>query len=161
MQLNMKRFFFLMLLLCSFFICDGGNAVKVLITPGSRAEIPCRYTYEDQGAIAEMSVQWRGPENQVLCHYIKHKSFRNCTPGYSLDYAPGQITLIIEEVAVADLGTHVCSVSKRHEFSDFDAELSLRPKSFTESPKANGNHSGNKGGALFLFGWALSACFLG
>ncbi|KAJ8276618.1 hypothetical protein COCON_G00083700 [Conger conger] len=160
MQLNMKRLFLLMFLLCSFYITDAGAAVTVLITPGSRAEIPCRYAYEDQGAIGEMSVQWKGPENQLLCHYIKHKSFQNCTPGYSLDYAPGRITLIIEEAVPGDLGTHVCSVSKRHDFSDFDAELRLRPKSFTEAPRASGNHSGNKG-ALFLLGWALSTCFFG
>ncbi|KAJ8388319.1 hypothetical protein AAFF_G00134730 [Aldrovandia affinis] len=157
----MKAIFLLKILLCSLVISDAVPVVKVLTTSGSRAEFPCRYEYEARGAIGQMSLQWRGPEHRLLCHYIKHKSFQNCTPGYSLDYTPGKITLIIKEVMAADIGTHVCSVNKQHEFSDFLTELSLRPKSSTEAPTANGNHSGNKGGPLFLFSWALSAFFWG
>ncbi|TSP36122.1 Hepatocyte cell adhesion molecule [Bagarius yarrelli] len=85
--------------------------------------ISCEYDYETHGAIEQLSVQWRSPESQLLCHFIKHKDYRNCTQGYSALYTPGNITLIIHKVAEQDFGKHVCSVSKRHAFSDYIIEL--------------------------------------
>ncbi len=41
-------------------------------------------------------------------------------------YNPGNITLIIADVRQEDFGRHVCSVSKLHEFSDFNIELYLK-----------------------------------
>lgn len=86
--------------------------------------MPCQYEYETQGSIQQLSLQWRSPRNQLLCHLIKHKKYSNCTAGYSVHYNPGNITLIITEVRQEDFGRHVCSVSKLHEFSDFSIELS-------------------------------------
>ncbi|MFT7818564.1 uncharacterized protein LOC111846276 [Arapaima gigas] len=136
---------FLRLLLCSFVM--KGTAVKVLATIGGQASLPCRYEYEEAGAIEELSVQWKGPQQQLLCHFVKHKSFRNCTPGYDLIYTPGRITLVIGQVAAEDAGSHVCSVSKRHTFSDFVAQLSLRTRS-------TGPH-------LLLLSCVLLVCFWG
>ena len=88
------------------------------------------YHYEDQSNIPQLSVQWRGPNNGLLCHYIKHKGFQNCTEGHSMTYIPGKITLTIKEVKMDDFGSHVCSVSKRHEFSDFSLELAMMTGEF-------------------------------
>ncbi|CAB1338824.1 unnamed protein product [Coregonus sp. 'balchen'] len=79
-----------------------GSAVKVLSQPGNTVQFPCSYSYEDHQDIPQLSVQWRGPGNTLLCHYIKHK------------------------VRTQDFGSHVCSVSKRHEFSDFSIELATK-----------------------------------
>jgi len=89
-------------------------------------KMPCQYEYETQGSIQQLSLQWRSPRNQLLCHLIKHKKYSNCTAGYSVHYNPGNITLIIAEVRQEDFGSHVCSVSKLHEFSDFSIELSQK-----------------------------------
>ncbi|KAK2853644.1 hypothetical protein Q5P01_006305 [Channa striata] len=102
---------------------SAGSVVKVLCQPGQRVTLPCSYHYEDQTHISQLSVQWRSPHNQLLCHYIKHKDFQNCTMGYTMTYSPGTITLTIQQVRVEDFGAHVCSVSKRHEFSDYSIEL--------------------------------------
>ncbi|CAM4536031.1 unnamed protein product [Leuciscus chuanchicus] len=59
--------------------------------------MPCHYEYETQGSIQQLSLQWRSPRNQLLCHLIKHKKYSNCTAGYSVHYNPGNITLIIAE----------------------------------------------------------------
>ncbi|KAK3509118.1 hypothetical protein QTP70_020229 [Hemibagrus guttatus] len=85
--------------------------------------MPCEYDYEAHGAIEQLSVQWRSPQSQLLCHFIKHKNYRNCTQGYSALYTPGNITLIIQKVKEEDFGKHVCSVSKRHAFLDYIIEL--------------------------------------
>ncbi|KAG7314532.1 hypothetical protein KOW79_021835 [Hemibagrus wyckioides] len=85
--------------------------------------MPCEYDYEAQGAVEQLSVQWRSPKSQLLCHFIKHKNYRNCTQGYSARYTPGNITLIIQKVKEEDFGKHVCSVSKRHAFLDYVIEL--------------------------------------
>lgn len=85
--------------------------------------MPCEYDYEAHGAIEQLSLQWRSPKSQLLCHFIKHKDYRNCTQGYSALYTPGNITLIIHKVKDEDFGKHVCSVSKRHAFVDYIIEL--------------------------------------
>ena len=65
--------------------------------------------------------------NCIYCYIICYvKAFRNCTQGYSLDYTPRKITLSITEVRTQDFGSHVCSVSKRHEFTDFSIELAAK-----------------------------------
>lgn len=97
--------------------------MKVLCRPGQRVSLPCSYHYEDGSQVSQLSVQWRSPRNELLCHYIKHKSFQNCSAGYDMSYSPGSITLTIQEVRAEDYGAHVCSVSKRHEFSDHRVEL--------------------------------------
>lgn len=88
--------------------------------------MPCQYEYETRGSIQQLSLQWRSPRNQLLCHLIKHKKYSNCTAGYSVHYNPGNITLVIAEVKQEDFGRHVCSVSKLHEFSDFSIELNQK-----------------------------------
>ncbi|KAL0192543.1 hypothetical protein M9458_010839, partial [Cirrhinus mrigala] len=60
-------------------------------------KMPCQYEYEARGSIQQLSLQWRSPRNQLLCHLIKHKTYSNCTAGYSVHYNPGNITLIIAE----------------------------------------------------------------
>lgn len=47
-----------------------------------------------------------------------------------MTYIPGKITLTIKEVKMDDFGSHVCSVSKRHEFSDFSLELAMMTGEF-------------------------------
>ncbi|KAJ7994492.1 hypothetical protein DPEC_G00250050 [Dallia pectoralis] len=122
-----------------------GSAVKVLTRPEETAVLPCNYSYEDRQDIPQLSVQWRGPGNKLLCHYIKHKrpapcsgahyqGFQNCSQGYSLDYKPNKITLTITEVRTEDFGSHVCTVSKRHEFSDCSIELTMKTDLITSSP---------------------------
>ncbi|GLD55712.1 hyaluronan and proteoglycan link protein 4-like protein [Lates japonicus] len=104
-----------------------GSVVKVLCQPGERVTLPCSYHYEDHTHISQLSVQWRSPHNELLCHYIKHKAFQNCTAGYTIIYSPGSITLTIQQVKMEDFGAHVCSVGKRHEFSDYNIELARMP----------------------------------
>ncbi|KAF5899841.1 hepatocyte cell adhesion molecule-like, partial [Clarias magur] len=95
-----------------------------LRSPLSRTlSMPCEYDYEAQGSVQQLSLQWKSPKSQLLCHFIKHKDYRNCTQGYSALYTPGNITLVIHEVKEADFGKHVCSVSKRHAFVDYTIEL--------------------------------------
>ncbi|KAG7242771.1 hypothetical protein INR49_020146 [Caranx melampygus] len=94
------------------------SVVKVLCRPGEQVTLLCSYHYEDEAHISQLSVQWRSPGNELLCHYIKHKFYQNCTAGYSIAYSPGSITLTIQRVSMEDFGVHVCSVNKRHEFSD-------------------------------------------
>ena len=91
--------------------------------PGRRLTLPCSYPYEDRSALAQLSVQWRGPDNQLLCHYIKHKAFQRCSDGYHLTYRPGSVTLTIQQLRPQDFGPHVCSVSKRDEFLDYSVTL--------------------------------------
>lgn len=97
--------------------------VRVLCQPGRRATLPCFYPYEERSALPQLSVQWRDPDNQLLCHYIKHKAFQRCSRGYHMSYRPGSITLTIQHVRLQDFGPHVCSVSKRDEFVDHTVEL--------------------------------------
>lgn len=40
-----------------------------------------------------------------------------------MTYRPGSIALTIQQVRLQDYGPHVCSVSKRDEFSDYSVEL--------------------------------------
>lgn len=91
--------------------------------PGHRVTLPCFYPYEDRSALSQLSVQWRSPDNQLLCHYIKHKDFQRCDEGYHMTYRPGSITLTVQRVRLQDFGPHVCSVSKRDEFLDYSVEL--------------------------------------
>ncbi|KAF7688845.1 hypothetical protein HF521_013652 [Silurus meridionalis] len=102
--------------------------------------MPCEYEYEAQGAIKQLSLQWKSPKSQLLCHFIKHKDYRNCTQGYSTLYTPGNITLIIDTVKEDDFGKHVCSVSKRHSFSDFIIEL-VKVTDSSAPPTDNEEHS--------------------
>ena len=95
--------------------------------PGERVTLPCSYHYEDDTHISQLSVQWKSPGNELLCHYIKHKAFQNCTPGYAIVYSPGSITLTVQRVGAGDFGVHVCSVAKRHEFSDYSVEVARMP----------------------------------
>ncbi|XP_036837702.1 uncharacterized protein LOC118965059 [Oncorhynchus mykiss] len=127
-----------------------GSAVKVLSQPGNTVQFPCDYSYEDHQDIPQLSVQWRGPSNTLLCHYIKHKVFRNCTQGYSLDYTPRKITLSITEVRTQDFGSHVCSVSKRHEFTDFSIELAVKTDPITSLPTNRWAQSGLPEGHLVV-----------
>ncbi|XP_076585580.1 uncharacterized protein LOC143314374 [Chaetodon auriga] len=119
-----------------------GSVVKVLCQPGRPASLPCSYDYEDHEHVAQLSVQWRSPNNELLCHYIKHKAFQNCTAGYTITYSPGSITLTIRHVKAEDFGAHVCSVSKPHEFSDYSVELDRMSDSVTSAPNSGWNPSG-------------------
>ncbi|KAL6113660.1 uncharacterized protein ACO6RY_11888 [Pungitius sinensis] len=119
-----------------------GGAVRVLCRPGQPAALPCSYHYEDHAGVPQLSVQWRSPRDRLLCHYIKHKAYRNCTAGYGVAYRPGSITLTIQSVGAQDFGAHVCSVSKAHEFSDFSVELARMSDPVTLAPNGGGNRSG-------------------
>ncbi|KAM4593478.1 uncharacterized protein PAE49_007816 isoform 2-T2 [Odontesthes bonariensis] len=119
-----------------------GSAEKVFGRPGEPVTLPCSYHYEDGAHISQLSVQWRSPLNELLCHYIKHKAFQNCSAGYAISYSPGSIALSIHQVRPHDLGTHVCSVSKRHEFSDYSIELDSMAESVTSAPTGGVKHSG-------------------
>lgn len=102
---------------------SAGSAVKVLCQPGQLVTLPCTYHNEDNTQVSQLSVQWRSPHNELLCHYIKHKAFQNCTAGYSITNTSGSITLTVQQVKMEDFGAHVCSVSTRDEFSDYSIEL--------------------------------------
>lgn len=102
------------------------TAVRVFSPLGQTVGLPCKYGFESLRDLKQLSLQWKGPSNELLCHFIKHKAYQNCTPGYSLEYTPDNITLTIWMVKRTDFGTHVCSVSKRHEFSDFSIDLILK-----------------------------------
>ncbi|KAJ0001743.1 hypothetical protein NQD34_001539 [Periophthalmus magnuspinnatus] len=103
-------------------------------SPGQPFSLPCVYPYEDHTPLPELSVQWKSPQNQLLCHFVKHKSFLNCSSGYHLSYRPARISLAIERVQNQDYGTHLCSVSKRHEFTDTQVQLSRQTESVTPTP---------------------------
>ncbi|XP_078801003.1 uncharacterized protein LOC110014492 [Oryzias latipes] len=135
------------------------GAVRVLCRPGQSVSLPCSYNYEDGASVSELSVQWRSPSSRLLCHYIKHKAFQNCSAGYSISYRPASIRLSILQVQAVDFGTHVCSVSKRHEFSDFSVELDQMRELITSAPTSNGNQSGlaRRLAALYAF-LCLCAC---
>ncbi|XP_034385706.1 hyaluronan and proteoglycan link protein 4-like [Cyclopterus lumpus] len=127
-----------------------GGGVRVLGRPGQPVSLPCPYHYEDHAHVSQLSVQWRSPVNELLCHYIKHRAYRNCTAGYAVAYRPGSITLSIQRVHARDFGAHVCSVSEPHEFSDYSVELVRMPESFTSAPKSGGNQSGLSWLLVFL-----------
>ncbi|AWP01057.1 Hypothetical protein SMAX5B_021159 [Scophthalmus maximus] len=112
-----------LVLVLSLVLLGEGSVVTVLCRPGERVTLPCPYHYEDDGHVSQLSVQWRSPNHELLCHYIKHRRFHNCSAGYALSYRPGSITLSVLRVATHDLGLHVCSVAKRHEFSDLSVQL--------------------------------------
>ncbi|XP_071345794.1 CD276 antigen-like [Trachinotus anak] len=135
-----------------------GSVVKVLCQPGERVTLLCSYHYEDHTNVSQLSVQWRSPHNELLCHYIKHKAFQNCTAGYTIIYAPGNITLTIQQVRMEDFGVHVCSVSKRHEFSDYSIELARMSESVTSAPKSRGSQSGHTWTLILLHTLALFVC---
>ncbi|KAG7483346.1 Hepatocyte cell adhesion molecule [Solea senegalensis] len=119
-----------------------GSVVTVQCRPGEQVNLPCPYHYEDHGHVSQLSVQWRSPNNELLCHYIKHKAFQNCSSGYTIVYTPGNITLTIRQLNTNDFGVHVCSVGKRHEFADSSIEV-VRVSGFvTSEPKARGNQLG-------------------
>ncbi len=103
---------------------SAGGVVKVLCQPGQQVSVPCSYHYEDDTHVSQLSVQWRrSPNDKLLCYYIKHKAFENCTAGYSITYSPGNITLTIQRVTMEDFEAHVCFVSIREEFVDYSFEL--------------------------------------
>ncbi|KAK7912668.1 hypothetical protein WMY93_012879 [Mugilogobius chulae] len=101
----------------------SGSEVQFAV-PGQSLSLPCPYTFEDQAPLSELSVQWKSPQNQLLCHFVKHKTFLNCSSGYSLSYSPANVSLVITSVQERDYGTHLCSVSKRHEFTDSQVQVS-------------------------------------
>ncbi|KAK1891277.1 CD276 antigen [Dissostichus eleginoides] len=138
-------------------IVGEGSAVKVLSQPGQQVTLLCSYNYEDNTHIPQLSVQWRGPNNQLLCHYIKHKAYQNCTRGYTISYSPSSITLTIQHVHMEDFGAHVCSVSKPHEFSDYSMELARMSEYVTSAPKSGGDQSGSTW-TLIIFHTLLSVC---
>ncbi|KAM9764521.1 uncharacterized protein ACNS7B_018922 [Menidia menidia] len=125
----------------------GGGSVTVACRLGHAATLPCAYHYEDARAEPRLSVQWRGPRGRLLCHLIKHAAFRNCSAGYAISYRPASIALRVLRVAPRDLGTHVCSVSKRHEFSDYSIRLERATESVTSAPTGGVTQSG--------LGWSL------
>lgn len=134
----------------------GEGSVVQLGRPGQWASLPCPYHYEDHSSLPELSVQWRGPQNLLLCHYVKHRAFQNCTAGYSISYSPANISLAIHRVRDRDFGTHLCSVSKRHEFSDSRVQLDRQPESVTLVPKGNGETLSDNVWTLLsglLFAW--------
>ncbi|KAK9542213.1 hypothetical protein VZT92_000093 [Zoarces viviparus] len=135
-----------------------GSVVKVLCRPGQRVTLPCLYHYEDHAHISQLSVQWRSPSNELLCHYIKHKAYQNCTAGYAVAYRPGSITLTVQRVDTRDFGAHVCSVSKPHEFSDYSVELARMSESVTSAPKSGGNQSGVTWTLVLLLTLSLFVC---
>ena len=69
------------------------TAVRVFSPLGLTAGLPCYYGFESLEDIKQLSLQWKGPSNELFCHFIKHKAYQNCTPGYSLVYTPNNITL--------------------------------------------------------------------
>ncbi|CAJ1050113.1 hyaluronan and proteoglycan link protein 4-like [Xyrichtys novacula] len=120
----------------------GGVSVQVLSQPGEPVTLPCTYGYEDHAHLSQLSVQWRSPAGALLCHFIKHKSFRKCSEGYAISYAPANITLHIHHAKDHDFGTHVCSVSKPHEFYDSRVELSRTTEAETSAPNGGQARSG-------------------
>ncbi|XP_077062378.1 uncharacterized protein LOC143714842 [Siphateles boraxobius] len=145
----------LRLLLLYFILKATVAAIKLWSPLGLMIKMPCQYEYETRGSIQQLSLQWRSPRNQLLCHLIKHKKYSNCTAGYSVHYKPGNITLIIAEVRQVDFGRHVCSVSKLHEFSDFSIELSQKEDLSGELPKGKVDQSGSAKDHFFLLGCSL------
>ncbi|XP_078141411.1 uncharacterized protein LOC144539621 [Centroberyx gerrardi] len=135
-----------------------GSVVKVLSQPGQRVTLPCSYHYEDHTHITQLSVQWRSPRNELLCHYIKHKAFQNCTVGYTISYTPGSITLTVQEVKMEDFGAHVCSVSKRHEFTDYSIELAMMTEPVTSAPTSGWSQSGHTRRLILLPALSLFIC---
>ncbi|KAM9441191.1 uncharacterized protein Hap1MRO34_026283 [Clarias gariepinus] len=131
-------------------------------SPLSRTlSMPCEYDYEAQGSIEQLSMQWKSPRSQLLCHFIKHKDYRNCTQGYSALYTPGNITLIVHKVKEADFGKHVCSVSKRHAFVDYIIELVQMTESSTPLPSDKQERTGYAQEHLLLLGCSLIMSILG
>ncbi|XP_077375706.1 uncharacterized protein LOC144017715 [Festucalex cinctus] len=117
-----------------------GTFVKVLCQPGQPITLLC-VRYHDNTLGSQLSVQWRSPHNDLLCHYIKHKAFQNCTTGYTISDTGGGVTLTIRRVEMKDLGSHVCSVSKPHEFSDHTFELAMVTRSVTSGPRSGSSRS--------------------
>ncbi|CAL8363153.1 unnamed protein product [Gadus morhua 'NCC'] len=137
---------------CALSHTDGKDSMTQLLTlPGRPVTMPCAYRYEDHGEVPQLSVQWRGPPGRgLLCHYIKHKAFQNCTPGYSLSYRPASILLTIQQVQAWDYGTHVCSVSKRHDVSDNSVHLAMRTEGVNEGQSSGRPLPGPTQGLAFL-----------
>ncbi|XP_078029314.1 uncharacterized protein LOC144465091 [Epinephelus lanceolatus] len=140
------------------YLVGEGSVVKVIGQPGQQVTLPCSYHYEDHTHISELSVQWRSPNNDLLCHFIKHKSYQNCTDGYSISYRPGSITLTIQHVSTKDFGAHVCSVSIRDEFSDSSVELVKTSESVTSAPKSRATQSGPSWTLVLLHTLTLCVC---
>ncbi|KAM4597040.1 uncharacterized protein V3H82_021420 [Fundulus diaphanus] len=134
-----------------------GLAVKVFCRPGQGASLPCLYDYEDQTNIEQLTMQWMSPHEQLLCHYIKHRNYQNCSTGYTMNYRPGSINLTIQQVQNRDLGTHVCSLRKPHESSDFSIDLALMAESVTSAPTGGGNQAGLpwRRAVLLALTWSL------
>ncbi|MEQ2189712.1 hypothetical protein GOODEAATRI_028127 [Goodea atripinnis] len=118
-----------------------GSAVKVFCRPGQGASLPCLYDYEDQTNIEQLTMRWTSPHKQLLCHYIKHRNYQNCSTGYTMNYRPGSIKLTIQQVQTRDLGIHVCSVGKPHESFDFSIDLAMMAESVTSAPAGGGNQA--------------------
>ncbi|KAM9825143.1 uncharacterized protein ACBT44_005941 isoform 2-T2 [Syngnathus typhle] len=115
--------------------CDiNCSFAKVFCEPGQPITLLCGHYHENTLA-SQLSVQWRSPHNELLCHYIKHKTFQNCMVGYSITDTDGGIVLTIQRVKTKDIGSHVCSVSKPHEFSDHIIELTMVTKPITSPPQ--------------------------
>ncbi|XP_076130726.1 neurogranin (protein kinase C substrate, RC3) a isoform X1 [Alosa pseudoharengus] len=125
-----------------FFVVEV-TAVRVYSPLGLMARLPCKYEFEILEDLKQLSLQWKSPSNELLCHFIKHKAYQKCTPGYSLEYSPNNVTLTIRTVRRTDFGTHVCSVSKSHEFSDFSIDLILKSESSSNSSVGSGCDSGH------------------
>lgn len=108
----------------------GGSGVRVFSPPGRTVHLRCLYHFEDEEQQPHLSVQWKDPSKDLLCHYIKHKQYKKCSSGYELSYQPANITLTIQHVHHQDFGVHLCSVNKPHNFSDHNVELARRTGEF-------------------------------
>ncbi|XP_023126294.1 uncharacterized protein LOC111568737 [Amphiprion ocellaris] len=137
-----------------------GGAVQLSCRPGQSATLPCSYRYESGGQVSQLSVQWWSPDGQLLCHYIKHKTFRNCSSGYSISYQPGSIRLTVHRVHDHDFGTHVCSVSKPHKFTDVNIELVRMSESNTSAPVGGVSQSGVSWRIFVLHGLGCLLVFM-
>lgn len=115
--------FCLKLLLTGSGSAPPGGAVQLFCRPGQRLSLPCPYGFEDGQNLERLTVRWTSPRRKLLCHYIKHRKYQNCSAGYAMRYRPGSIQLSIQRAQNRDLGTHVCSVAKPHESQDFSIHV--------------------------------------
>ncbi|XP_076866762.1 uncharacterized protein LOC143518176 [Brachyhypopomus gauderio] len=137
------------------------KALELRSPPARPLAMPCVYDYEVHGGIQQLSLQWHSPAARLLCNFIKHKAYRNCTAGYSVLYAPGNATLVIDSVKEEDYGKHVCTVSKHHDFLDYIIYIMRAIESSTSPPAAKGEHSGCARNHLFLLGCSLFVSVFG
>ncbi|XP_054876989.1 uncharacterized protein LOC129352148 isoform X2 [Poeciliopsis prolifica] len=142
-------------------ICDSSlsscGAVQLFCRPGQRLSLPCPYGFEDEQNLERLTVRWTSPRRKLLCHYIKHRKYQNCSTGYAMRYRPGSIQLSIQWAQNRDLGTHVCSVAKPHESQDFSIHVAWMEESVTSAPAGGGNRPGCSWSFVII---ALTCCFV-